>query len=172
MSLAYFTPRHGPVDLFRNPLGPLFEALRAAIHADWGLLLYGFIQFFYGFVLCFWYWKLKQLFRLYERGQIFGAETILVIKSLGLLCVLGGIFKSLMRLIGSQIEIARPHLPPHLPPGVTGTLTVKTYQMGFFSFDFGTGIDFGLLLAGLAIVVIAWIMDEGRKIQEEQELTV
>jgi hypothetical protein len=44
--------------------------------------------------------------------------------------------------------------------------------MGFFSFDFGTGIDFGLFLAGVVIVLIAWIMDEGRKIQEEQELTV
>jgi hypothetical protein len=28
------------------------------------------------------------------------------------------------------------------------------------------------LAAGLLIVLIAWIMDEGRKIQEEQELTV
>jgi hypothetical protein len=44
--------------------------------------------------------------------------------------------------------------------------------MGFFSFDFGTGINFGLLFAGIVIVLIAWIMDEGRKIQEEQELTV
>jgi hypothetical protein len=44
--------------------------------------------------------------------------------------------------------------------------------MGFFTFDFGTGIDFGPLLAGAVIILIAWIMDEGRKIQEEQELTV
>ena len=39
-------------------------------------------------------------------------------------------------------------------------------------FDFGTGINFGQLLIGSAIFLIAWIMDEGRKIQEEQELTV
>jgi hypothetical protein len=37
-----------------------------------------------------------------------------------------------------------------------------------------TGIDltFSQLVLGLLIFLIAWIMDEGRKIQEEQELTV
>jgi hypothetical protein len=33
-------------------------------------------------------------------------------------------------------------------------------------------IDFNELFFGLFIVLIAWVMDEGRKIQEEQELTV
>jgi hypothetical protein len=55
---------------------------------------------------------------------------------------------------------------------ITVTMTVHSFHMGLFSFDFGTGIDFGVLLAGAIIVLIAWIMDEGRKIQEEQELTV
>jgi hypothetical protein len=41
----------------------------------------------------------------------------------------------------------------------------------FFSISFG-GINVGMLLAGTVIVLVAWIMDEGRKIQEEQELTV
>jgi hypothetical protein len=60
-----------------------------------------------------------------------------------------------------------------LPPGVIVThTTLHTIRMGFFSFDFGTGIDFGVLMAGAIIVLVAWIMDEGRKIQEEQELTV
>ena len=38
----------------------------------------------------------------------------------------------------------------------------------------GSGIlfTFGQLVLGLLIILIAWIMDEGRKIQEEQELTV
>ena len=51
-------------------------------------------------------------------------------------------------------------------------MTTHTYRLGFFSFDFGTVIDFGVLLGGLIVVLIAWIMDEGRKIQEEQALTV
>ena len=33
-------------------------------------------------------------------------------------------------------------------------------------------LSVGPVLAGLMIIFIAWIMDEGRKIQEEQELTV
>jgi hypothetical protein len=32
--------------------------------------------------------------------------------------------------------------------------------------------DFAKLAVGLLIILVAWIMDEGRKIQEEQELTV
>jgi hypothetical protein len=48
---------------------------------------------------------------------------------------------------------------------------LELFRMTFFSFSIGP-IDFGLLLAGTIIIFIAWIMDEGRKIQEEQELTV
>jgi hypothetical protein len=45
-------------------------------------------------------------------------------------------------------------------------------RVGFFTFDFGLGIDFGMPLGAAIIILIAWIMDEGRKIQEDQELTV
>jgi len=115
-------------------------------------------------VLCIWYWKLSRLFCFYERGLIFAAETIRCIKILGFLFVTGGLINSILRLLPKSP-------PPVLPPGVTQT-TGATFHMGFFTFDFGTPIDFGLLLAGSVIIVIAWIMDEGRKIQAEQELTV
>ena len=36
----------------------------------------------------------------------------------------------------------------------------------------GMEISFSQLVLGLLIILFAWIMDEGRKIQEEQELTV
>jgi hypothetical protein len=132
------------------------------------------LSFIYQIVLCFWYWKLAQLFRLYERGQIFAAETIYSIKKLGLICLVGALFKSAIHFS------PKTQLPPpqtSLPPGVTvihnSTATeIHHFQIGFFSFDFGTGVDFGLILTGISIVLIAWIMDEGRKIQEEQELTV
>lgn len=67
-----------------------------------------------------------------------------------------------------------PHLElprPSLPPGAR-VVEIHTYSFGFLEFNFGTGIDFGLLLVGASVVVAAWVMDEGRKIQEEQELTV
>lgn len=36
----------------------------------------------------------------------------------------------------------------------------------------GMEITIGQLVLGLLVYIVAWIMDEGRKIQEEQELTV
>jgi hypothetical protein len=123
-------------------------------------------------ILWIWYWKLSRLFRLYEQGLIFSAQTIRCIKILGILCAVGWALMTLLQFL--------PH--PLLPSQSTQThppeatvikgVMVSSYRMGFFSFNFGTGINFGLLFAGIVIVLIAWIMDEGRKIQEEQELTV
>jgi hypothetical protein len=145
--------QHPPAGAADRPAGDFWLHLTRAL-ATWGFQI----------VLCIWYWKLSRLFRFYERGLIFAAETIRCIKVLGGLFFLGGLFTTIIRSLPKTP-------PPVLPPGVTITQT-HTFQMGFFRFDFGTGIDFGLLLAGAVIVLIAWIMDEGRKIQEEQELTV
>jgi hypothetical protein len=121
-------------------------------------------------VLCVWYWNVAQLFREYEHGQIFAAETIRYIKRLGLICVAGAALKSTLHFL-PKLPLPPPQNP--LPPGVTITTSgIHSFQIGFFSFDFGTGVDFGLIFSGITIVIIAWIMDEGRKIQEEQELTV
>jgi hypothetical protein len=126
----------------------------------------GLLNLAYPMIVAVWYWKLAQLFRFYERGLIFAAETIHTLKVLGILCAVSGIAFSIVSLTNKLF------FPPHLlPPNVTVTVT-KSYQLGFFNFDFGTGIDFGALMAGILIVIIAWIMDEGRKIQEEQALTV
>ncbi|MEO5803964.1 MAG: DUF2975 domain-containing protein [Verrucomicrobiota bacterium] len=143
---------------------------------DWFLLSLGIISTAYQIVLCVWYWKLARLFRFYERGLIFGADTIRCIKKLGLLCVMGGLLLSTTAIMSHSTlgNMGRQGLIPKLtstPPAVI-TTTVTHYRTGFFSFDFGTGFDFGLVLAGIVIVLVAWIMDEGRKIQEEQELTV
>ena len=146
--------------LFRNPKAIAPEGQQV----DFVFICRRLAVFGFQIVLCIWYWKLSRLFHFYERGLIFAAETIRCIK------VLGGLF-----LVGGMLNVILDSLPqpPRLvpPPGVTTILTHK-YHMGFFHFDFGTGIDFGLLLAGAVIILIAWIMDEGRKIQEEQELTV
>jgi hypothetical protein len=54
-----------------------------------------------------------------------------------------------------------------------GTIQVISASFGSFMFAprniMGSGDG---IVAGFAVVFIAWIMDEGRKIQEEQELTV
>jgi hypothetical protein len=138
-----------------------------------------------------WYWMLARLFRQYELGRIFAAETIHSIKILGCWCVIGWLLSS-ATLIYAPFSGAHPltawpmglHqtnttgqatndevVVIHRPPVSVRHFTVTHYN-GFFAFDFGTGINFGQLFIGLIIVLIAWIMDEGRKIQEEQALTV
>ena len=115
-------------------------------------------------ILCFWYWKLAKLFQFYENGLIFSTETIRCIKTLGVLCVINWLF-----MLAGNVLIRLSPPPTAPPPGVT--IVPSNFSMGFFSFSI-FGINVGLLLAGIIIVIIAWIMDEGRKIQEEQELTV
>ncbi|HTA94639.1 MAG TPA: DUF2975 domain-containing protein [Verrucomicrobiae bacterium] len=124
-------------------------------------------------VLCAWYWKLAQLFHYYERGLIFTSETIRCIKILGLLCVINWMITSAWNTFArlfppSPIPIST--LPREVA-GHTVKIVESSFRMGFFTFSYG-GINLGMLLAGTVIILIAWIMDEGRKIQEEQELTV
>ena len=121
-------------------------------------------------LVCIWFWKLAQLFHYYERGLIFASETIRCIKTLGLLCVINWLLMTMAGRFLSHPVAAK--LPMVLPPDVKVVTTmVKAHSFGFFSFNIA-GVNFGMLLAGIIIVLIAWIMDEGRKIQEEQELTV
>ena len=123
-------------------------------------------------VLCFWYWKLAQLFQFYERGLIFATETIRCIKTLGLLCVVNWVFASAgLALRHFSPPTPVPAIPPDVIRRVVPTMVPSSFSMGFFSFSIGV-INVGLLLAGIIIVIIAWIMDEGRKMREEQELTV
>ena len=127
----------------------------------------------YQIALWLWYWKMTRLFHFFEQGKIFAADTIRCIKILGLLFLAGWLITTLLHFFPMPMQDNAPPTP--IVPGAAWTV-VKTgshfYRMGFFSFDFGTGINFGQLFLGLMIVLIAWIMDEGRKIQEEQELTV
>ncbi len=116
-------------------------------------------------ILCFWYWKLAKLFQFYERGLIFATEAIRCMKTLGFLCVINWLFTSAWYVLGQIFPSPAP------PPGRIMTFIPSSFRMDFFSINIH-GTNLGLLLAGIVIVIIAWIMDEGRKIQEEQELTV
>lgn len=116
-------------------------------------------------LVCVWYWQLARLFRLYERGLIFANETIRCIKTLGLLCIINWG----MAVAGHCLAYIGP--TPISSAGATIRFVPSSFSMGFFSFSINY-VNFGMLLAGIIIVIIAWIMDEGRKIQEEQELTV
>ena len=98
--------------------------------------------------------------------MIFATATIRCIKTLGLLCGINWLIIFLLRLFSDHSE----PLFLHVPPGYQVHIVDARINLSFFSFSLG-GINLGLLLAGIVIVLVAWIMDEGRKIQEEQELT-
>jgi hypothetical protein len=111
---------------------------------------------------------------------IFAAETIRCIKLLGFLWLAGWVFLTVAHFsphpptaqasISTSNQVPPKEIPARIHPI---TLTIShPLRIGFFTFDFGTGIDFGMPLGAVIIILIAWIMDEGRKIQEEQELTV
>jgi hypothetical protein len=88
-------------------------------------------------------WFCHKLFQQYARGNLFTAEAVRNLYQIGRFYIFAIVEKYFLdRLWETQ------HLQPL------------------------TGVPMFPLFAGALILFIAWIMDEGRKIQEEQELTV
>ncbi len=87
-----------------------------------------------------------RLLELYERGILFETKNVALIRRLGELAIFYGVITA-CRPVFETHEFALPTLPLNI----------------LFS---------PWLIAGALTIIIAWVMDEGRKIQEEQELTV
>jgi hypothetical protein len=94
-------------------------------------------------------WFCYKLFDLYTHGELFTAEVVHSIRRIGVLFF----FATLARVFSSR-------LLHHGQP---------TSSMEFVS---SIADVLGGLFSGFLILFIAWVMDEGRKIREEQELTV
>lgn len=99
-------------------------------------------------------WHLMQLFRLYELGEIFRTANVRCFKNLSRVLigwfVVGIVHRSLLSVV----------LTLHNPPG-----------QRYITFELGSP-DLTALLIGSVLAIIAWVMDEGRKLQEEQDYTV
>jgi hypothetical protein len=93
-------------------------------------------------VLLFWYRTALKLFGFFEKGILFTVETVRCIQ------MLGGIY-----LVSYLVELGFYFFVP----------LSRTQQMG-------TGVSD--LFTGFLIICIGWLIDEARKIHEEQELTV
>ena len=97
---------------------------------------------------------LMRLFRLYEQGHIFREANVHCFKCLSRVLiwwfVVGIVHKSLLSIA----------LTLHYPPG-----------QRMISIELGSP-DLTALLLGAILAVIAWVMDEGRKLQEDQDFTV
>ena len=99
-----------------------------------------------------------KLFSLYAHGDLFAATAVRYIRWIGIITFVMGfesLFDKFFRLLDTDYFV--------------GCSSVK----GILGLFFGIPLELFLnFIPGFIIIFIAWIMDEGRKIQEEQELTV
>ncbi|MCK5833598.1 DUF2975 domain-containing protein [bacterium] len=94
-------------------------------------------------------WHGKELFRLYEQGKIFYAENIMRIRRIGETLILFAVVKAIASFAITSVLLSEE---VKAQPGLIINLTA--------------------LIIGLLIYVVSWIMDEGRALREEQELTI
>jgi len=98
--------------------------------------------------------SLARLFGLYERGLVFGRENVACFRRLAVLlfCWVGAglVYEPLLSLVVTAMN----------PPGQ------HVISLGI------SGLDLTALVTGGVLSVLAWVMDLGRAMQEDQELTV
>lgn len=101
---------------------------------------------------------LAALFDLYANGRIFTAENVREIRQIGISVFLFAI--TWIYAAGAKLLLLATGHP--LPPSPRDGSTL------------GLDVDFSVIqiLAGIIIIVISWIMDVGRELREEQDLTV
>lgn len=99
-------------------------------------------------------YTLIQLFRIYEQGIIFSLEIVHKIRNIGYALLIG-------QLINPFYELAIGYvLTINNPPG-KGFLAVTLDQT-----------NLGLMLTALLVLLISWIMTEGCRLSDEQQLIV
>jgi hypothetical protein len=97
---------------------------------------------------------LGKLFKLYEEFKIFSAAAVRCIRSLGITLLIGQLLHPIYYgLFTLTMTISNP--PGHRSIGIS----------------YGSD-QFLLLMIAAIIILISWIMDEGRKLEEEQTATV
>lgn len=99
-------------------------------------------------------YTLIRLFRLYESGRIFGAENVACFRTFGRVLIAQAIANVVMTPILSVI------LTLHNPAGQKQ-----------LALSIGSG-PLMAILAGFIVLVIAAVMEEGRKLEEDRRLTV
>lgn len=119
-------------------------------------------------VLCCCVFVLNKLFRFYERGRLFAPEQVRYMQQLGCLIVANWVIAVVLNAMSpgyAEYQLDFAHL------NWIGTLSLALSPI---TKDMIGNNDIGIIqpVFGALFVFIAWIMDEGRKIQEEQELTV
>lgn len=149
-ALAWLFMNRLPEAMYRHML-PYFVSVPLPVSAR----LMGFVVVMIPTgVAMFGVFYLMRLFQLYEHGQIFRLGNVRCFRNLSRVLIwwfiAGIVHKSLLSVA----------LTLHNPPGQR----MITLELG--------SPDLTALLVGGILAVIAWVMEEGRKLQEDQDLTV
>lgn len=100
------------------------------------------------------FYYLVQLFKLYSQSNIFGLQNVILIKKIGV-TLIAQVFASIIT-----------------QPLLSLILTMDAPKGGhLISIGFGSDELSNLVIGGI-VVLISWIMEEGRKLEEEKNLTI
>lgn len=99
-------------------------------------------------------YSLIKLFKLYEKGEIFSINHVRYIRNIGYALLAGQIIEPFYQFVmGLVLTLNNP--PHHRYAAITLDQT-----------------NIGILLTALLAILISWIMAEGCKLREEQQLTI
>lgn len=97
---------------------------------------------------------LIKLFKLYEKGEIFSLNHVRYIRNIGYALLIGQLIEPFYQFaLGIVLTI---HNPPH-------------HRFATITLD---QTNIGILLTALLVILISWIMAEGCRLREEQQLTI
>lgn len=97
---------------------------------------------------------LIKLFKLYENGDIFSLHHVRYIRNIGYALLIGQLIEPFYQFVmGAVLTL---HNPPH-------------HRYAAITLD---QTNIGILLTALLVILISWIMAEGCKLHEEQQLTI
>jgi hypothetical protein len=97
---------------------------------------------------------LIQLFFLYEKGEIFSLQNVRYIRNVAYALLVGQLISPFYEAImGVILTWNNPH----------------GHRFASITFN---GTNVGILLTALFVILISWIMAEGCKLREEQQLTI
>jgi len=153
-----------PVSELQRMAGELNSGIGASVvhmsaaefHITWKVKLLGMAASLFPAAVQFLFMRQwTELFGLYRRGRVFETENVKYFARMG---------RHLLTLAIFDIVFSKPlyslALTADNPPGK------HTLSVGLSS------DDLPVLAAGIALVVIAWAMDEGRKLRQEADLVV
>jgi hypothetical protein len=105
-------------------------------------------------LVMFIFYSLIKLFKLYEKGEIFSIQHVRYIRNIGYTLLAGQLIEPFYQF--AMGLVLTWHNPPH-------------HRFASITLD---QTNFGILLTAFLVILISWIMAEGCKLHEEQQLTI